>query len=74
MKTGADIPISDVAKAAGIVGACGLQITEDKKIEYIIIDPEIMDDDFIAKEARSFWILAKYFSKIVTNEPIPKTS
>ena len=75
MRTSIELrPIAPAAIAAGIIDVRGLQLSETKKVVFIVVDPEMMDDDFIAKEAKDYWILAKYTSKNeTTNETISQT-
>ena len=76
MRTSIELrPIAPAAIAAGIVDVRGLQLNETKKVVFLIVDPDTMNDDFIAKEAKDYWILYKYTSKNETiNEPILQTT
>ena len=69
-----EIKFSPEAAAAGIVNVRKLVPFPDLELIYIVVDSEKMDDNYLAKQAKSFWILAKYFCKNETNEPIPQTS
>ena len=55
-----NILISPEATAAGILYCHGIELNSNHKFVYITVDPELMDDEYLKKEAKDFWILAKY--------------